>query len=517
MVGMNAHIMNPIASNMRSTANNIRILLVDDDSVALCHLMEVLKKWNHQGNLLAVLYDLGHHHLNMTCIGKFSVTGVTNPTEAMSILRKSQGGFDLVITDYHMPVMNGIDLQKCINEEFGLPVIMMSEEENEYVRTRSLECGAALFIQKPVQVMDFENIWMHTVPGWTGVDVAPPPAPPCDLPAAAVAVPTYNNNNARKTKVQQKTKRNGRQTSSVQKKKVAWDKDDLHNRFLHAVNFLGIDTMEKEEQSMMRASCNNFLLWEDPGIFYNTTSNTTTTSTNPPGHEPPSSLGGTTGTDETLHHHHHFSPPSSFQMDLLNDATADLISEHFGGNDHIIAPDMQELPSVQPIQASPSQLFTPSPWDNNSCICDGRSIDNYSCTQECTSFIGNAYPARLMDPMANNQKDQQENVQPNHISYAPDLTDGDGDPSNIWDPLLLNMGEEEEEEMITTSVGPSGVLSSPTYFLSPWGEEEMLLTSAFTNVAGENDLWDYEELTGSSGMSSIDKETPCDFESNYMY
>ncbi|KAK4779982.1 hypothetical protein SAY87_016088 [Trapa incisa] len=98
--------MNTTSSKIRNTVNSIRILVVDDYSVALFQVMDILKRWNHQ------------------------VTGVTNPSEAISILGKNQGGFDLVVTDYHMPVMNGIDLQKRIHEEFGLPVIMMLEEEN---------------------------------------------------------------------------------------------------------------------------------------------------------------------------------------------------------------------------------------------------------------------------------------------------------------------------------------------------------------------------------------------------
>jgi CheY-like chemotaxis protein len=31
--------------------------------------------------------------------------------------------FDLVVTDLHMPVMNGFELQKQVEEEFNLPVI----------------------------------------------------------------------------------------------------------------------------------------------------------------------------------------------------------------------------------------------------------------------------------------------------------------------------------------------------------------------------------------------------------
>lgn len=51
------------------------------------------------------------------------MTGVKHPMEAISTLRMSRGLFDLIVTDYHMPVMNGIELQQRVHEEFGLPVI----------------------------------------------------------------------------------------------------------------------------------------------------------------------------------------------------------------------------------------------------------------------------------------------------------------------------------------------------------------------------------------------------------
>lgn len=46
-----------------------------------------------------------------------------HPMEAISTLRMGRGLFDLIVTDYHMPVMNGIELQQRVQEEFDLPVI----------------------------------------------------------------------------------------------------------------------------------------------------------------------------------------------------------------------------------------------------------------------------------------------------------------------------------------------------------------------------------------------------------
>ena len=51
-----------------------------------------------------------------------SVATVKTPVDALSTLR-AHPGIDLVVTDLHMPEMNGIELQRQINREFKLPVI----------------------------------------------------------------------------------------------------------------------------------------------------------------------------------------------------------------------------------------------------------------------------------------------------------------------------------------------------------------------------------------------------------
>ncbi|KAF4359406.1 hypothetical protein F8388_005663 [Cannabis sativa] len=51
------------------------------------------------------------------------VMTVKNPLDALATLRTQKGLIDLVVTDFHMPYMNGFQLQEQIDKEFQLPVI----------------------------------------------------------------------------------------------------------------------------------------------------------------------------------------------------------------------------------------------------------------------------------------------------------------------------------------------------------------------------------------------------------
>ncbi|KAM7269172.1 hypothetical protein ACFE04_024669 [Oxalis oulophora] len=117
---------------------NINILVVDDDSTSLAIISAMLKIW------------------------KYKVVTSKTPMDALSTLR-GQGGIDLVVTDLHMPRMNGFELQKIIQLEFDLPVIIMSSDDKESVILESMARGAALYLPKPVKPSDLKNVWQYAL------------------------------------------------------------------------------------------------------------------------------------------------------------------------------------------------------------------------------------------------------------------------------------------------------------------------------------------------------------------
>lgn len=59
--------------------------------------------------------------------GRISVLTVKKPEDALSTIR-ARDEIKLVVTDLHMPEMNGIELQRRIDKEFNLPVISKNSQ-----------------------------------------------------------------------------------------------------------------------------------------------------------------------------------------------------------------------------------------------------------------------------------------------------------------------------------------------------------------------------------------------------
>src|ERR1700694_4038371 len=82
----------------------------------------------------------------------YDVTEAANGQEALEILTGPASGVDLVLTDWNMPVMNGLDLLKAIRArpQFGsTPVIMITTETEMDQMAAAIEAGANEYVMKP--------------------------------------------------------------------------------------------------------------------------------------------------------------------------------------------------------------------------------------------------------------------------------------------------------------------------------------------------------------------------------
>jgi signal transduction histidine kinase len=77
------------------------------------------------------------------------VTTAENGREALNILKRQPGAFDLVLTDVAMPVMNGVELLEAIHEqELRIPVALMTGNINDDLLSRV--ASDTLILPKPI-------------------------------------------------------------------------------------------------------------------------------------------------------------------------------------------------------------------------------------------------------------------------------------------------------------------------------------------------------------------------------
>ena len=107
------------------TCESRRILVVDDSAVQLRVIRAALEK------------------------AGFRVVEATNGAEGL--LRIAEQPFDLVVSDCHMPLMDGYQLCRLVKDDPAtrdLPVILLTGEQNRLSRFWARTCGADLFLTK---------------------------------------------------------------------------------------------------------------------------------------------------------------------------------------------------------------------------------------------------------------------------------------------------------------------------------------------------------------------------------
>ncbi len=80
----------------------------------------------------------------------YYVTGLSRAAEALAMIRRQAGAFDLVVADYNMPDSSGIDVVREIWKlRADLPVIMTSENVSEELEAEAEALGLHTSLHKP--------------------------------------------------------------------------------------------------------------------------------------------------------------------------------------------------------------------------------------------------------------------------------------------------------------------------------------------------------------------------------
>ncbi|GMI80158.1 response regulator 1 [Hibiscus trionum] len=204
----------------------LRVLVVDDDPTCLMILEKMLR----------------------TCL--YEVTKCNQAETALSILREHKNGFDIVISDVHMPDMDGFKLLEHIGLEMDLPVIMMSADDGKHVVMKGVTHGACDYLIKPVRIEALKNIWQHVVRKrkneWKDFeqsgsvdegDQQPKQSEDADYSSSANEG-NWRGSKKRKDDEEETDERDD--TSTLKRARVVWSVE-LHQQFVVAVNQLGID------------------------------------------------------------------------------------------------------------------------------------------------------------------------------------------------------------------------------------------------------------------------------------
>lgn len=118
--------------------SNLKVLLADDSALAREHMRQVL------------------HELSVHQIVEFE-----NGQEALDHLLKTP--VDVVISDYHMPKMNGEQLLQSvrgIKSLEGLPVVLVSSEREDVVLDRLQALNAEACLDKPFDIEQLKAVLM---------------------------------------------------------------------------------------------------------------------------------------------------------------------------------------------------------------------------------------------------------------------------------------------------------------------------------------------------------------------
>lgn len=93
-----------------------------------------------------------------------------NGKEALD--RMKNGWIDIVMTDYNMPVMNGLEFVRTLKKDEilkDIPVVVVSTEGNEAKIKEFMDSGAAGYITKPFTPETIRDL-IHTILGETSYD-----------------------------------------------------------------------------------------------------------------------------------------------------------------------------------------------------------------------------------------------------------------------------------------------------------------------------------------------------------
>ncbi|KAG5244430.1 two-component response regulator ARR [Salix suchowensis] len=199
-----------VDSNIDQFPIGMRVLAVDDDPTCLLLLETLLRR----------------------C--QYNVTTTSQAITALNMLRENKNNFDVVISDVHMPDMDGFKLLELVGLEMDLPVITNGDPK---LVMKGITHGACDYLLKPVRIEELKNIWQHVIRRKKCDNKDRNSSDNRDKPnqGSSEATPDQKLNKKRKDQNEDED-----EDPTQKKPRVVWSVE-LHRKFVAAVNQLGID------------------------------------------------------------------------------------------------------------------------------------------------------------------------------------------------------------------------------------------------------------------------------------
>ncbi|CAJ2674335.1 unnamed protein product [Trifolium pratense] len=202
----------------------LRVLVVDDDVTTL----KIIER------------------MSVRC--HYCVTTCSEATAALKILRERKGCFDVVLSDVHMPDMDGYKLLEHVGLEMDLPVIMMSVDDRTSTVMKGIRHGACDYFIKPVRLEELRNIWQHVARKFLNESKEHDNSSSREdndrnnISSAAGATKGIVKEQKKRSnlKDEEDVELENDDPSTSKKPRVVWSVE-LHQQFVSAVNQLGLD------------------------------------------------------------------------------------------------------------------------------------------------------------------------------------------------------------------------------------------------------------------------------------
>ncbi|KAI3420565.1 rRNA adenine N(6)-methyltransferase [Psidium guajava] len=184
----------------------------------------------------------------------YKVLTAKSAGDALSIIQERQGNLDLILTEIHLPDADKFEVLEKLGRASNLPVIIMTADNNESTMLGTLLNGASLYLLKPISKLDIRDLWQFSFI-WKRNQMARGTEGSTDQDSSAeggdderesqpIAI-GQKRGEARPRKGELREvdgdKEDADADSQLHKKtKLTWT-NELHEKFLRAIQFLGID------------------------------------------------------------------------------------------------------------------------------------------------------------------------------------------------------------------------------------------------------------------------------------